>query len=100
MLDEGTILRQWAARGFSGGVWEDHPQQIRSGFVHAENKLMMVVAGEVELEVAGERRALSPGEEIFIPAGTRHTIRTLGASDARWLYAYAARQTRLQMAAY
>jgi len=101
MVDECFILKDWASRGFSGGVWEDRPERTWAGFVHAEDELMMVIQGEVELEIGGERLRLAPGQEVLIPAGTTHTIRILGELDVRWLYAYARQtHTRLRTPAY
>jgi mannose-6-phosphate isomerase-like protein (cupin superfamily) len=48
----------------------------------------MLVEGQLELEVAGRTMAPGIGEEILIPAGAIHTVRNVGASRVRWLYAY------------
>ena len=82
------VLRAWRERGFRGGVWVDPPGQIWADFVHPEDELLMVMEGELELAIEG--RALSParGEEVLIPAGASHTVRNVGGTTARWLYAY------------
>lgn len=48
----------------------------------------MVVEGEVEFEIDGSRHCPGPGEEVFIPAGARHTVRNIGKVESRWLYGY------------
>jgi quercetin dioxygenase-like cupin family protein len=48
----------------------------------------MVVDGEVEFEIDGHVHRPSPGEELFIPAHARHTVRNLGRGESRWLYGY------------
>ena len=95
MVDESAIFRDWAQRGFFGGVWEDLPDRTWAGFMHAEDELMMLVEGRVELDIYGSTRVLLPGQEVLIPAGTRHTIRTMGGHHVRWLYAYARPDKRL-----
>ena len=49
---------------------------------------MMVVSGDLELEVAGEKSYPRPGEEILIAARAVHSVRNKGSETARWVYAY------------
>jgi mannose-6-phosphate isomerase-like protein (cupin superfamily) len=53
--------------------------------------IVMVVDGSVEFEIAGKIHHPEPGEELVIPAGTRHSVRNIGSTTAHWLYGY--RQT-------
>jgi cupin 2 domain-containing protein len=83
-----TIKNDWQQRGFSFGIWEDLPGQIWRDFVHDEDELFMVLEGEVNLTVNGKEIIPQIGEEIFIPAGAVHTVKTSSASSSRWCYGY------------
>jgi len=87
-IDRDEVLRSWRARGFHGGLWVDPPGQRWEDFVHGDDELFMLVEGDLELEVGGRAFRPRPGEEILIPARTRHSVRNLGSTTARWLYAY------------
>jgi quercetin dioxygenase-like cupin family protein len=82
------VCREWDRRSFSCDVWVDPPGQRWEDYVHTIDELVMVVEGEVEFEIAGIRQCPPPGETLLIPAGALHSVRNLGASQARWLYGY------------
>ena len=88
MIEPSTVLERWLERGFHGGMWIDPPGRVWADFVHDVDELIMVVEGVVELEVGDRRKTLVPGDEVLIPAGTKHTVRNRGSDTARWLYAY------------
>lgn len=85
---EGTIERNWRSRGFSCGLWTDPPGQEWIDYVHSTDELLMVLEGELELEMQGRIFRPKQGEEVFIPAHERHTVRNVGGTTARWLYGY------------
>jgi mannose-6-phosphate isomerase-like protein (cupin superfamily) len=87
-IDPHEVLRTWRARGFDGGVWIDAPGQEWTDFVHDGDELLMLVEGELDLEVVDTPIHPRVGEEILIPAGATHTVRNVGGTTARWLYAY------------
>lgn len=87
-LDREKIAQDWAARGFTCGLWVDPPGHRWDDFVHDVDELVMVLEGEMEFEVNGERRHPKVGEELSIPAGARHSARNIGPSTGRWLYGY------------
>jgi mannose-6-phosphate isomerase-like protein (cupin superfamily) len=41
---------------------------------HKEDELYFVLAGQGALTVAGEHRALGPGDVVFVPRGVNHTF--------------------------
>jgi mannose-6-phosphate isomerase-like protein (cupin superfamily) len=88
IVDPKRIGRLWAGRGFSCGLWVDPPGQVWADFVHDRDELVMLVEGEQEFEMNGRRYRPSIGEELLIPAGTRHTARNVGRITSRWLYGY------------
>lgn len=87
-IDQDAVARRWEARGFSCGLWIDPPGQVWEDYVHPVDELVLVVEGEVEFEVAGVVNRPRPGEELLIPAGARHSVRTARAGGSRWLYGY------------
>jgi quercetin dioxygenase-like cupin family protein len=90
-VDRNAVAQNWHARGFSCGLWVDPPGQVWADFVHDVDELVMVVAGDVEFDIDGERQRPAAGDELLIPAGARHTVRNLGSGESRWLYGYARR---------
>jgi len=88
MIDQEQIARDWAARGFSCGLWTDPPGQRWENFIHATDELVLVLEGELEVEIEGATRRPGAGEELFIAAGACHSVRNIGEVTARWLYGY------------
>jgi quercetin dioxygenase-like cupin family protein len=87
-VDRAAIERSWKERGFSCGLWVDPPGQVWSDYVHDTDELVIVVEGDVEFEIDGQVHRPAPGEELFIRARARHTVRNLGRGESRWLYGY------------
>jgi mannose-6-phosphate isomerase-like protein (cupin superfamily) len=87
-VDQSAVERSWKERGFSCGLWVDPPGQVWTDYVHDTDELVMVVEGDVEFEIDGKVDRPAPGEELFIPARARHTVRNLGRGESRWLFGY------------
>lgn len=94
MASNGPLLGQkevailWAARGFSCGLWVDPPGARWENYVHAEDELLMLLSGSLELVLDGRTLYLQAGQELFIAAGVVHSVRNVGAGECRWLYGY------------
>ena len=86
-LDRKAVARDWAARGFSCDIWIDPPGQVWADFVHDTDELVMPIEGDVQFEIEDKIFTPAPGEELLIPGGATHTVRT-GATGSRWLYGY------------
>jgi mannose-6-phosphate isomerase-like protein (cupin superfamily) len=82
------IQRAWAERGFSCELWVDPPETIWEDFVHDTDELVLLLDGQVTIEIAGRILRLDAGKEVMLPAGVRHTVRNVGGTSARWLYGY------------
>lgn len=78
----------WHARGFTCGLWVDPPGQEWIDYVHSVDEVLMVLEGELELEMQGRTFRPRQGEEVLIPAHVPHTVRNVGGTTARWLYGY------------
>lgn len=88
LIDQQAVAEGWRRRGFSCGLWVDPPGQVWADFVHGVDELVMVVEGQVELEIDGELHRPEPGEELLIPARAVHTVHNVGGTESRWLYGY------------
>lgn len=87
-VDHGEVARDWVQRGFSCAAFTGPPGQAWRDDRHDTNELVTVVEGRLEVLLHGERYALEPGDELFIPRGARHTVRNIHAGTTRWLYGY------------
>ncbi|PIQ95741.1 MAG: cupin domain-containing protein [Nitrospinae bacterium CG11_big_fil_rev_8_21_14_0_20_56_8] len=90
-FNSNRVQKVWQSRGFTCDLWTDSPGQEWIDFIHTVDELVMIVEGNLEIEMDGKTLYPKPGEEVFIPARVYHTVRNVGTSTARWLYGY--RQT-------
>lgn len=51
----------------------------------AEDETFVMLSGEAEFLLAGDRMRKGPGETVFVPRGTEHTFRILGPRPSRHL---------------
>lgn len=87
-LLRNEVERRWRERGFSCELWVDPPETIWEDFVHDSDELVLLLDGQVTIEIAGRTLMLEQGKEVMLPAGVRHTVRNVGGTSARWLYGY------------
>lgn len=87
-VDRAHVETAWRVRGFSCGLWVDPPGQVWEDYVHSTDELLMVLEGELELEMRGTTFRPKTGEEVLIPARETHSVRNVGGTTARWLYGY------------
>ena len=84
-LDVDDVAENWSRRGFSCDVWADPPGRAWEDFAEETDLLVMVVRGDVEVEVRGKKQLMKVGEELVIPANALHTVRNVGTSKSLWL---------------
>jgi cupin 2 domain-containing protein len=53
-------------------------------YVQTQDEWVAMIRGAATLEVAGELHELHPGDYLFLPAGTPHTVRS-ASEGALWL---------------
>tara|TARA_B100000945_G_scaffold299955_1_gene281097 strand:+ start:407 stop:715 length:309 start_codon:yes stop_codon:yes gene_type:complete len=82
------IRENWESRGYSFGVFEDHPGKVWADIVHSTNELVVLAKGEIEVEIEGKSQKPQIGDEIFIPANAIHTVRKIGVINNVWYYGY------------
>jgi mannose-6-phosphate isomerase-like protein (cupin superfamily) len=87
-IDQENVAEIWARDGFSCDLWVDPPGQQWLDFVHQTDERVIVKEGRIEFDVDGSRAILEPGDEVFIPAGSRHSVWNRGSTTARWFYGY------------
>jgi mannose-6-phosphate isomerase-like protein (cupin superfamily) len=87
-IDRDAVRNAWAGRGFSCDLWIDPPNQVWHDFLHDVDELVLLLEGCCQIEINGRSLRLTGGDELLIPAGTRHTVRNLGEGPARWLHGY------------
>ncbi len=85
-IEQEQVAAAWAKRGFSCDLWIYPPGRRWEEFMHATDKLVLVLEGEMEFEVAGQVCHPAIGEEFLISAGAIHSARNIGTSTARWLF--------------
>ena len=57
--------------------------------MHAQDELVVLVSGRMEFTLGDDPPLeLAPGDELFIPAGLRHSTLNIGGDHAHWLYGY------------
>ena len=88
IIDHSAIRKDWYGRGFSCDIWIDPPGKIWADFVHDTDELLMLIDGEIELEMDGNILHPEIGDEILIPAGINHTVRNIGLVTNHWFYGY------------
>lgn len=88
ILNVARIKEDWAARGYSCEYWIDPPDQTWTDFIHDTDELVVLLEGEIELSFNGRTIRPGVGEEVLIPAGSRHTVKNTGAVSNRWCFGY------------
>lgn len=53
-------------------------------YEQAQDEWVVLLQGEADLEVSGTRHTLRPGDHVFLPAGTPHTVLRTAAGTV-WL---------------
>ena len=47
-----------------------------------------MTGGRLELTIGGQRLVAGPGDEVFIPQGTVHSVKNIHDPATYWLYGY------------
>lgn len=87
-VDPDAIEREWRARGFSFGFFRDPPGQEWKDFVHAKDEYVIVAAGRLTISVGHEISQCEAGDLVWVPKGTRHSLKTISPDGSVWLYGY------------
>ncbi len=88
IIDHSAVRDDWYDRGFSCDIWIAPPGKIWTDFVHDTNEFLMLIDGEIELEMDDNILHPKIGDEVLIPAGMSHTVRNIGLVTNHWFYGY------------
>jgi quercetin dioxygenase-like cupin family protein len=73
----GLVLRPIVGRNLLASWVRYEPHSEAPLHAHEEEQVFVVLEGEIELELDGERRLMRPGQAAIIPAFVPHAARTL-----------------------
>ena len=72
----GLVLRPLVGRNLLTSFVRYAPHAEAPLHSHEEEQVFIVLEGEIELELGGERRLMRPGDAALIPAFVPHAART------------------------
>lgn len=87
-IDADAVQSDWAKRGYRTDLWIDPPDQVWHDFEYDVDHVTMLLEGTCLIELDGRTIRLVAGDELAIPAGTRHTVHNCGDGAARWLHGF------------
>jgi uncharacterized protein YdcH (DUF465 family) len=85
-VDQGEVVRDWIERGYSCRASTELPGEELRDLRHDGNGLITVVDGRLAVNMHGLSYVLDPGDEMFIPRDTPHTVRNLHDAATLWIY--------------
>jgi quercetin dioxygenase-like cupin family protein len=68
-----------------GEVWVDPGAGVPPHIENLYDELLMVLEGKFRVEVAGTVHECGPGESVFVPRGTLHSVYNAGTERGRGL---------------
>lgn len=89
-LNIDTRVRQWRDDGYFVEEWSLAPGDSWTDDGHPGDEFVLLLNGQLEIQLNDQVIAPAVGEHIFIPAGQRHTVRNIGErpSTICWAHAY------------
>jgi unsaturated pyranuronate lyase len=75
----GLVFRPLVGRNLMASFVRYEPNTLAPVHAHEEEQLFIVLEGEIELEIDGEKRRLRPGDAAHIPAFVPHSARSFDA---------------------
>ena len=87
-LDIASVEQDWRQRGYSCHRLKDPPGQVWRDFVHRTNEVVMISEGQLEVKIDGKGFLANPGDKVFIPRDTKHTVANAADGRTVWLFGY------------
>ena len=87
-LNRQEVTQSWSQRGYSCDLFIDPPGREWNDFVHSTNELVTVGEGKLRMIIHGKELIVEPGDEVFIPKNTCHSVKNIYHATTRWLYGY------------
>jgi len=76
-LAPGITSRPLLGTNLLGSFVRYEPGAVAPLHSHVEEQLFVVIEGEIELELSGERRVMKSGDAAMIPAWVPHSARSI-----------------------
>lgn len=88
-MNRERLEKDWIARGFSFGVGTIKAGDGVNEAVHDDqDELVVMESGAYEFTVDNEMFIQEGDSEVLIPAGSKHSIKNIGAKDSKIYYGY------------
>jgi mannose-6-phosphate isomerase-like protein (cupin superfamily) len=87
-VDKSRVEAEWNERGFSCDWMMDSTRREWRDCIHGADALLVVVDGELEVVVNGQKWVVHPGDEMLVPRGAVHHLKNLSPVTSRWLYGF------------
>lgn len=75
-LAPGILARALVGTGLLVSFVRWEPRSVAPLHAHAEEQVLVMLEGELEVTLGGEVRMLHPGEAVLIPAWVEHGVRS------------------------
>jgi quercetin dioxygenase-like cupin family protein len=75
-MSPGLGFRPVIGQGLAVNMVSFAPNTVVPVHAHDEEQVLLMLEGELEFEVSGEKRLLKPGQGVVIPPNTPHGART------------------------
>jgi quercetin dioxygenase-like cupin family protein len=75
-MSPGLGFRPVIGQGLAVNMVTFEPNTAAPVHAHSEEQVLLMLEGELEFEVSGEKRLLRPGQGVVIPPHTPHGART------------------------
>ena len=82
------LTKTWNSRGFRCEERIDAPGKADPLHAFDHDELLVVLEGDIEVDIAGKTLCPTAGESVVIPAGAEHEVRNVGSQPARCLHGF------------
>ncbi len=82
-----SVKAELEGQGYRCFAWSDSPGTVYPPHTHPHDEVLCVLQGAMEMEVAGQKRVLRPGDRLELPRNTVHSARVLGDEPVEYLIA-------------
>jgi mannose-6-phosphate isomerase-like protein (cupin superfamily) len=94
VMNVDQLEKDWTERGFSFGVGTIKAgDAVDEAFHDDKDELVLMKRGEYEFVIGDETFRQDGNIEVFISAGSVHSIKNLGGNDSKIYFGYKARNS-------
>jgi quercetin dioxygenase-like cupin family protein len=88
---QAALRKELEGEGYSVYAWTDGPGTTYPPHTHDDDQSHWIVSGALALTVDGKEYVLEAGDRDWLPAGTVHSARVVGAGSVTYLVGAKAR---------